>query len=63
MRYKASTERHDIGHRCCNSAAVLDTAVLLDNSLDDDLRFEVICECTDIGTAEMIAAALNKMEP
>jgi hypothetical protein len=51
MRYKASDNKDDIGHLCCYSAVVIDTDQL-----------ESICECFDIETAEMIAAALNVAE-
>jgi hypothetical protein len=57
MRYKASDDKNDIGHICCYSAVVLDTT-----RCDRHNEFEAICECFDIETAEMIAAALNVAE-
>jgi hypothetical protein len=57
MRYKASDDTKDVGHRCCYSACVLDTKYNPPHG-----QSWPICECPDIETAEMIAAALNVAE-
>lgn len=57
-RYQVTTDRNDINHLCCNRAAVLDT-----ERTSRVNRHVVMCECLDVDAAEIIAAALNKMEP
>ena len=51
-RYQA---RPDAAHGCCNSASVVDTTTLNPWS-----NSEVVAECFDIETAQMIALALNR---
>jgi hypothetical protein len=60
MRYRA-IEGSQSAH-CCFEATVIDSSKLMNRFPDDD-RFEVVCECFELGDAEKIAAALNAANP
>jgi len=51
-----------LGHLCCFDASVVDTFIPRRDYADgtQDWSGSVVCECLDVETAQMIAAALNK---
>ena len=57
-RYQA-VEGSQQGHACCFDATVVDTQIVRRYA---DEKFEVVCECFDMGTAQRIATALDMLE-
>jgi hypothetical protein len=64
-RYKA-VERSILGHACCFDASVVDTNIdpppYAREAGDDWYGNQVVCECSGMGQAQVIANALNAKE-